>query len=111
MRTCPRCALVCPDESLRCDCGYYFVGETSDSHGAELHAARRRAHSGILRGLVIAGVALGFSIWSFVVASPGGRFWIAHGGIIAGLALAGGNWSMLARLKEARADGPTKVSK
>jgi hypothetical protein len=61
--------------------------------------------------LVIAGVALGFSIWSFVVASPGGRFWIAHGGIIAGLALAGGNWAMLARLKAAKADGPTKVSK
>jgi len=111
MRTCPRCALVSPDESQRCDCGYLFVGETSDSHGAELRAARRRARSRILYGLSIAGVALGFSIWSFVVARPGDRFWIAHGVIIAGLALAGGNWAMLTRLKEAEAGRSTEGPK
>ncbi len=111
MRTCPRCALVNSDESQRCDCGYFFLGETPDSFGSEVRTARQSAYAGIVQGLVIGGVALGFSVWSFVMASPGGRFWIAHGGIIVGLAMAWRNWDRLTRLADAKVEGPMQPPK
>lgn len=32
VRDCPRCGLVCPPETIRCDCGYDFVRRSTDPH-------------------------------------------------------------------------------
>jgi len=85
-----------------CDCGYSFSAENPETVQAELGAAQRRARHGIVCGLVMAGIALLASLFSFVVAKPGGMFIIAYGGVVTGLALAGRSWSTLHRLADAR---------
>jgi hypothetical protein len=45
-RDCPQCALVSPDEALRCDCGYDFATNTIESSYLIEHHRRKQLSSG-----------------------------------------------------------------
>jgi hypothetical protein len=61
MRTCPRCALICPGEASKCDCGFDLAGATPRSIADEARRSRQNAGFGLLAGafMIVCGLFLG----------------------------------------------------
>lgn len=102
MRTCPRCTLLNHDSAQVCDCGFSFTTISHDAVQAALRAGQRSARQAIVVGLFMTAAALAGSAFSFIVAKPGGWFFIAYGAVAVGAAMVGRGVSTLHRLADAR---------
>ena len=89
MRKCPRCGLVSPDRSVRCECGFLF---DLDDRAAVLreHARwRESARAHLIGGILLAGLGAGLSILSYAIATERGGFYAVWTGMmVAGCSLA-----------------------
>jgi hypothetical protein len=84
-RKCPRCGLVSPQQSERCQCGFYF---DFDDRAAVLHEHdrwRESARAHLWGGLALIALGVVTMVASFVVATErGGYYYVWIGAFIGG---------------------------
>jgi hypothetical protein len=91
-----------PDTSVRCDCGFDFSIASTEAIRAELAWSERAALQKATRGLIAGLAAIGYSIYSYVTASPGGKYMIYYGAAVAGFLLVGRSIDRILDLRRAR---------
>jgi len=98
--TCPRCGLLCPGNTRRCDCGYDF--ETSPERmRAEYTRSMREAVPLAIGGMVLAMLPIILIIIGFVT-SPGSPRIFFYGLMIVGMGMAGRSITRIRNLRAAR---------
>jgi hypothetical protein len=115
MLTCPRCGLISPDKSMRCDCGFNLIANDRSSIPKDHARWRGQARTTLWLGvaLIVFGVTLTILTYKDATAG-GGRVIVFYGAIASGLVLV---WRGVTRLSdlskiEARGakDGKTQSS-
>ena len=102
MRKCPRCGLLSPDQSVRCECGFHF--EVDDRAAVLREHARwtQSARAHLAGGLLLAGMDAVMSILDYVRASEkGGSYFIWYGAVVAGGGLAIRAWMRIRAIRRA----------
>jgi len=109
MRDCPRCGLVSPARSVRCQCGFQFEVDdraaVAREHGRWTRSARVHMFGGILLAAVGAGVtALGY----LTTAEHGGGYVVWYGAIVVGTVLAIRSYWRIRAIKSLGRDSEAK---
>src|SRR4051812_25501565 len=97
MRKCPRCALINPDSSQRCDCGFDFRFGRADLE----RSRSMKAHGSTMwLGVLLLIIGVGLSGFFYLGAERGGGgYRIFIGLIIVGMILIVNGWSRRRDLK------------
>lgn len=102
MRKCPRCGLVSPDRSVRCECGFLFDLDDRAAVSREHARWRESARIHMVGGILLAGLGAGMSILSYVIAVERGGFYAVWVGMmIAGCTLALRSYARIRKIRAA----------
>jgi hypothetical protein len=102
MRKCPRCGLLSPERSVRCECGFHFDIDDAAAALREHERWRESARHHLFAGLGLMMMGVVTSIVSYLAAvEKGGYYSIWIGAFIAGGTLAGRSYGRLRAIREA----------
>jgi hypothetical protein len=106
MRDCPRCGLLSPDQSVRCECGFLFGvddrGAVTRERARWIAAARVR----LFGGLLLAALGGGLSLLGYLRASQvGGSYFIWTGAFIGGCAMVIQAWARIRAIRRIGSGG------
>ena len=108
MRSCPRCGLISPDQSLYCQCGFDLVSDVRSELDRERVGWRASAKTLLWTGILVAGLGTALSLATYLTAGVGDRFYVFTGMIVAGVVF---SWRGYTRLRNiADVEATTKES-
>ena len=102
MRKCPRCGLLSPDKSLRCECGFHFDIDDEAAVRREHEQWRQSARAHLVGGLVLVILGIVTSLVSYFQAvEKGGSHFVWTGVMICGVVLAIRSYARLRAIRAA----------
>jgi hypothetical protein len=101
MRKCPRCGLISPDRSVRCECGFRFDVDSKSAVLREHNRWRESTRAHMFWGIMLVALGLVVSVASYLAAVDRGQSYYS---IWIGAVIVGGTLAIRSRIRLSKID-------